>query len=95
VDYQGIYSGRVFSGEEAVKLGLADQTGLLSDAIDLARKMAKSPDAKAILYERPYGYGGSIYAHGSTPAPQANVLQLNLPSSGVFLPAGFYYLWQP
>ena len=94
-DYKGIYSGRVFSGEQAVKLGLADQTGLLDDAIDVARKMAKAPHASAILYERPYGYGGSIYATGSTPMPEANVLQLNLPESRAFLPAGFYYLWEP
>jgi protease-4 len=94
-DYEGIYSGRVFSGQKAVELGLADQTGLLIDAIDLARQTAKAPNAKAIIYERPYGYGGSIYAHNQTPAPEANVLQLNLPDSRLFLPAGFYYLWEP
>lgn len=94
-DYTGIYSGRVFSGEEAVKRGLADQTGLLSDAIDLARQLAKSPNAKAILYKRPYGYGGSIYALNETPTPDANVLKLSLPQSRAFLPAGFYYLWEP
>jgi protease-4 len=87
--------GRVMSGEQAVKLGLADQTGLLDDAIDLARKMSKSPTAGVILYRRPYGYGGSIYASSPNPLPQANVLQLELPGSQAFLPAGFYYLWQP
>jgi protease-4 len=95
-DYAGVYSGRVFSGATAVKLGLADQTGQLDDAIALARQMAKSPGAKVIMYKRPYGYGGSIYANGdSIPRPQANVLQLQLPESRVFLPGGFYYLWEP
>src|SRR5205807_2025464 len=79
--YEGVYSGRVFSGEKAVQLGLADRTGLLSDAIDLARELAKAPAAKAILYKRPYGYGGSIYAATSAPLPQANVLKLELPES--------------
>ena len=78
-----------------VELGLADQTGMLNDAIDLARIAAKAPKAKAILYKRPYGYGGSIYASSPTPAPQANVLQLNLPGAQSIIPASFYYLWQP
>jgi protease-4 len=93
--YAGLYSGRVFSGEQAVALGLVDQTGQLTDALDLARKLANAPDASAIMYRRPYGYGGSIYASSSTPEPQANVLKLDLPESRVFLPGGFYYLWEP
>jgi protease-4 len=95
-DYAGVYSGRVFSGETAVKLGLADQAGQLDDAIALAKQMAKAPGAKVIMYKRPYGYGGSIYASGdSIPKPQANVIQLQLPESRLFLPGGFYYLWEP
>ncbi len=90
--------GRVMSGEDAVKIGLADQVGLLDDAIDLARKLSNTPGAGAILYKRPYGYGGSIYAANESPAPQAsqNVLQLEIPgSTRALLPSGFYYLWEP
>jgi ClpP class serine protease len=94
-DYAGIFSGRVWSGAKAVELGLADQNGMLSDAIDLARQLSNSPSAKAVIYRRPYGYGGSIYAQSPTPQPQANVLQLNLPGADTFLSPGFYYLWQP
>ena len=93
--YIGVYSGRVFSGEKAVELGLADKTGLLEDATDLARELSKSPKAGAVMYRRPYGYGGSIYANGSTPTPQANVVRLELPEAATPLPGGFYYLWRP
>jgi protease-4 len=93
--YAGVYSGRVFSGNKAVELGLADEAGLLSDAIDAARTLAKSPGAKAVMYRRPYGYGGSIYASTSTPTPQANVVHLQLPEAAAPLPAGFYYVWRP
>ena len=93
--YAGIFSGRVWSGARAVELGLADETGLLSDAIEQARTAGKAPKARAILYKRPYGYTGSIYAHSPTPQPQANVIQLNVPGAQSILPAGFYYLWQP
>lgn len=94
-DYAGVYSGRVFSGERAVELGLADRTGRLEDAIKVARKTAKAPGAKVIMYKRPYGYGGSIYASAAPPAPQAGTLRLELPESRLFLPGGFYYLWEP
>jgi protease-4 len=89
--------GRVFSGQSAVTLGLADQAGFLEDAIDLAKSLTNSPDAEVVLYKRPYGYGGSIYAKNSTPQPRAQQanLVINLPPSKAFLPTGFYYLWEP
>jgi len=93
--YGGTYSGRVFSGERARELGLVDQTGLLEDAITMAKKLANSPDAAVVMYSRPYGYGGSIYASNSTPIPRADVMKLELPGASEFLPAGFYYLWMP
>jgi protease-4 len=87
--------GRVFTGEEAVRLHLADQLGRLDDAIDLARKMAGAPDAQVVMYRRPYGLSGSIYADYSQSQPQAGVTKLELPQSSSMLPGGFYYLWEP
>jgi protease-4 len=93
--YAGIFSGRVFSGKEALSLGLIDDTGLLEDAIGAAKKLADVPDAQVIMYRRPYGYGGSIYAESTSPAPKSDVTHLELPGSDEFLPGGFYYLWRP
>jgi protease-4 len=93
-----VADGRVFSGHRAVELGLADQEGLLSDAIDLVRKMAKTPKAEVILYKRPYGYTGSIYASSEVGVPQAGSttnFNLDLPGAHAFLPSGFYFLWEP
>jgi protease-4 len=90
-----ITDGRVFSGREAKKLGLVDDLGLLADAISSTRKMVHAPDAKVIMYKRSYGYSGSIYAQTDVPTPKANVTQLQLPGMSHFLPAGFYYLWNP
>jgi protease-4 len=87
--------GRVFSGEQAMKLGLADQVGLLEDAIRLARRVGKAPGARPVMYKRPYGYSGSIYASSTVPQPRANVTHLHIPGADSFLPSGFYYLWQP
>jgi protease-4 len=87
--------GRVFSGMRAVELGLADRTGLLDDAIDEAKKMGNASNAKVVIYRRPYGFSGSIYAQSPTPQPQASVLELKVPGLSDRLPSGFYYLWQP
>lgn len=88
-----VTDGRVFSGEQARSLGLVDETGTLDDAITITRQLANTPSAKVILYKRPYGYSGSIYAAGNGPGPSANVLKLELPGSRDLLPTGFYYLW--
>ncbi len=94
-DYKIITDGRVFSGDTAMRLGLVDQTGLLEDAIDLAKTMAKAKDAEVVIYTRPQGYSGSIYATTETPVPKSNVTTLQLPEAATVLPAGFYYLWKP
>jgi protease-4 len=90
-----ITDGRVFTGEEAVRLHLADQVGRLDDAIDLARTMADAPGAEVVMYHRPYGLSGSIYADFSQTQPQAGTTTLQLPQSSSLLPGGFYYLWEP
>jgi protease-4 len=90
-----VTDGRVFSGTEAVRLGLADTEGTLEDALKLAKELAKAPNADVILYKRPYGYTGSIYADTATPLPQSNVLQVEMPGSRALLPTGFYYIWEP
>ena len=84
--FKMLTDGRVFSGENAVALGLVDRTGLLEDAVQVARELAHAPDAKVIAYKRPYGYGGSIYALNSMPEPKSNVLQLQLPEAATLLP---------
>jgi len=90
--------GRVFSGQRAKELGLIDDVGLLEDAIKTTRKLADAPNSRVVMYKRPYGYRGSIYAETNIPEPQAvgskNVTQLELPG-GPLLPTGFYYLWNP
>jgi protease IV len=89
--------GRVFSGQRAKELGLIDDVGLLEDAINVARKLADAPGARVVMYKRPYGYRGSIYAETNVPMPEAaggNVTKLELPG-GPWLSSGFYYLWNP
>lgn len=90
-----VNDGRVFTGEQAEAMHLVDRLGSLEDAIDLARVKGNTPKAKAILYIRPYGYGGSIYAGNQAPSPQASSPLIKMPLADETLPTGFYFLWRP
>jgi protease-4 len=81
-DFPMMTDGRVFSGDEAQQLGLVDQTGILDDAIQLARDMSHSPNAEVVAYRHPAGSSGSIYALNSAPEPKSDVLHLELPQAG-------------
>jgi protease-4 len=98
-DLAAVTNGQVFSGERAKDLGLVDQVGLLDDAIATAKDMAHAPGASVVMYKRPYGYEGSIYAESHVNAPQAQAenrtLTINLPGNEDFIPTGLYYLWRP
>jgi protease-4 len=86
--------GRVFSGAQAHALGLVDKIGSLEDAIDRAKELSGTREATIVMYKRPYGYQGSIYASNNVPVPQGQTLNIPLPESSAFLPRGFYYLWE-
>jgi ClpP class serine protease len=91
-------TGQVFTGRKALQLGLIDQTGILEDAIDMAKEMSHSQGAAVIMYKRPYGYEGSIYASSKVPLPHDQsptpplYVNLNVPGLSDPLPTGFYYL---
>lgn len=44
-------TGEVFTGSEAIKLGLADKLGGFNDAVEEAKKLAKIKDAKVVDYD--------------------------------------------
>lgn len=92
------FDGRVFTGTDAVAIGLANRTGQLYDALNVAREYAKSPRARVVMYKPAFAQANSIYA--TTPASPAqasgpaNTMTLKVPGISE-LPPGFYYLWQP
>lgn len=94
-----VTDGRVFSGSDALALGLVDQLGDIHDAVALAKSKAGVPRAGVILYHRRYDYVGSVYARGPAPAApigtQVNLMQLNLGDALAEEASGFYYLWKP
>ncbi len=93
-----VTDGRVYPGDQALKVGLVDEVGDLHDAFALAKKLAHLKAADLVLYHRPLKYVGSPYAAASVPAPtgttQINLAQFNLSEPLLDSTPGFYYLWE-
>lgn len=91
-----IKNARIYLPEDALKLGLIDRLGYLSDALDEARSLAKlRGDAKVIVYRRARYPNDNLYnmstsLEGSSPV---SLIDLRLRELVPTLSPGFYYLW--
>lgn len=94
-----VTDGRVFTGTEAARLGLVDQTGDLYDAFAAAKRAAGLQRAELVLYHRQGRVVRSPYQHGDATTPpggvQVNLAQINLADTVADGTSTFLYLWQP
>jgi protease-4 len=95
-----VADGRVFTGRQALAVGLVDANGDLHDAFEAAKELASIPKARLVKYHTEGREPASAYANAGSPLPGADAagsgvhVSLNLAES--LLPrAGFYYLWLP
>jgi protease-4 len=51
-----IAEGRVWTGSQALKIGLVDKMGTLDDAISKAKVLSKTKGVKAMLYPKPKSF---------------------------------------
>lgn len=89
--------GSVYLGVAAKEKGLVDELGTLENAIEKAAKEAGLGPKKVVVYHRPSGWKGSIYAQapaGPT-QPQINLLNINVDRLWLGSAPSFLYLWQP
>ncbi len=90
-----VADGRVFTAEQALKEGLIDKIGYLTDGIEWAKETAGVRKAKVVIYHRPQGYVPNAYGVASSASGIGPLINVELPdwlnSSG----AQFLYLWQP
>ena len=92
-----VVDGRVFTGTQAVPLGVVDELGDVYDAWRVAKRLAGVERAHLLRYHRPLQNPASPYAGAPqrTPEVQFNLAQINLDTGQPFDRAGFFYLWQP
>ncbi len=104
-DEETAFDGRVFTGQQAYDLNLVDELCQLPDTLRRAKALIGERDARVVMYRRPYGYRGSIYARSAElsprvegPGSEASAWVAGLPMVNEMIQAmqpGFYYLWMP
>lgn len=93
-----ISTGRIFSADEALRLGLIDRIGYIDDAIQEAAKMAAIPDdSKVVVYRRTEIHNDNLYFPSATKqgVPEIHLLDFGIEQAIPQLESGFYYLWLP
>ncbi len=91
---RALADGRVYTAEQALRLGLVDRIGYLEDVVALARESAKLGEARVVMYHRPKEYRANIYSG----APTASTAEGTLAQFAATLGGGgprFLYLWWP
>src|SRR5690606_26544854 len=94
-DVAKVTDGRVFTGKQALELGLVDQLGDIHDAIRIAGERGGAQYDDVVRYRRAMQQAGTVYGETPTqPTTQINLEQINidgLADNG----AVFYYIWKP
>lgn len=86
--------GRIYTADQALKLGLVDRLGYMSDAIDVARHAAGVEKARVIVYRRPRQYRATYFAQSHTAASGVEE-SLSSMASMVGHGPSFCYVWWP
>jgi protease-4 len=102
-DVASCTDGRVFSGEQAVSLGLADEVGGIRESFNAAKQLAGLRAATLVKYADQDHPARSAYSLTQTPAaaaPQPGInVHLDLPgltgAPAASETSGVYYLWLP
>jgi protease-4 len=90
-----ISDGRVFTGQQALRLGLVDEVGYLDDGIAAARKLAGLTQARVVMYARPQAYRSNIYSLASRGSALESLARLDVMNLLHGSSPQFLYLWMP
>ncbi len=94
--FDTVTDGRIFTGDQAVKLKLVDRTGDIHDAFAFAKQLAGLHTAHLVLYKRQGQFARTAYAQAPASSPGITLGRIDL-SENAF-PDGtgvFLYLWRP
>jgi protease-4 len=91
---RAVADGRVYTAEQALRLGLVDRIGYLEDVVALAKERAGLTEARVVMYHRPKEYRANIYSATPTPSTAETTLAQFAAALGGGGPR-FLYLWWP
>ena len=87
--------GRVYSAQQALELGFVDHVGSQKDALALVKQRIGAKRVCVVAYQRPTDYKPNIYAATPAPAPQVNLVNIQIPEAWSNPAPQFLYLWAP
>lgn len=87
--------GRVYSGQQALELGIVDRVGTLRDAVAGLKERMGAKHVRVVMYTRPADTKPNIYAQSPAGAPQMNLFNVQIPESFISPEPQFLYLWAP
>jgi protease-4 len=90
-----VFDGRVFTGQQAFDLGLADQVGYLDDAIAAARQATGGCGAQVVLFHRCIDRAYNQYAVTPNVPIQTSLIPISVPGLDRSRLPTFLYMWQP
>lgn len=91
---RALADGRVYTADQALRLGLVDRIGYLEDVVALAKEKAGLAEARIVMYHRPKEYRANIYSATPAPATAESTLAQFAAVLGGSGPR-FLYLWWP
>jgi protease-4 len=91
---RALADGRVYTADQALRLGLVDRIGYLEDVVKLAKEGAKLDEARVVMYHRPKEYRSNLYSSTPAPATAESALAQFAAVLGGSGPR-FLYLWWP
>ncbi len=95
IDDGNVFQGGVFTGEQALELGLIDQTGYLDDAIALACELAGvDAGVGVVMLRRDNDRAHTMLDTTPNDPQQATLLNLKIPGIDRSSMPMFLYLWQ-
>ncbi len=92
---RALADGRVYTAEQALKLGLVDRIAYLEDVVAMAREAAQLDEAKVIMYHRPKEYRANIYSTSTAPPTTAESTLAQFATALGAAGPRFLYLWWP
>jgi protease IV len=91
---RGFADGRIYTADQALRMGLVDRIGYLEDVVALAKERAGLTEAKVVMYHRPKEYRANIYSLTPPPSSAESTLAQFAAGLGGGGPR-FLYLWWP
>ncbi|UCE59502.1 MAG: signal peptide peptidase SppA [Phycisphaerales bacterium] len=95
-EVRSLADGRVYTGTQALEVGLVDRVATLRETVDAVKERIGSTRIRLVAYKRPLGYRPNYYAKAPDVSNrEVNLINVDLPAWLDRTTPRFMYLWHP